>query len=105
MSLPRKISLAVLALSATAWAALLVMLGLWLVLDCPRTTVRAEARCILSGLASIAAGTVLFMIVVADRLFPSVVRRMSMWRVERGTILLFLLSGGLAGLLLLFGGA
>jgi hypothetical protein len=105
LSLPRKISLAVLALSATAWATLLIMLGLWMLLDCPRSTPLGQARCILAGVAAIAGGTVLFMIVVADRLFPSVVRRMSMWRVERGTILVFLLSGGLAGLLLLFGGA
>jgi len=105
LSVGRKVSLAVLALSATAWAALLVMLGLWLVLDCPRPTAIDLARSVSAGVAAIAGGTVLFMIVVADRLFPSVVRRMTVWHIERGTIVVFLLSGGLAGLLLLFGGA
>lgn len=99
MSLPRRISLVVLMLCATAWAAVWVMLGLWLILDGPRQAPLPAAASLSAGLCAVSAGLIVFMCFVADRLFPAVGRRLSMWRIEMGTVLAFLIGGGLAILL------
>jgi hypothetical protein len=57
---------------------------------------RLPARaCVPIGLSSMAAGLFLFMTIVADRLFPSAGRRLSIWLVEMATFLVFL--GGCVG--------
>ncbi|MFN0131011.1 MAG: hypothetical protein ACKVW3_00510 [Phycisphaerales bacterium] len=82
MSVQRGISMAVLGVLATAWAGALVIAGLWLVIDAPRSWAVSPGALRSAGAASIAGGGLVFMVLVADRLFPAVGRRMSMWTLE-----------------------
>ena len=103
MSLPRSVSLAALVIVGSAWAAILVELALWLMIDGPRSlTVPLRLR-LLGGLSAVCAGLVIFMLIVADRLFPGVGRRGSMWKVEMATMLTFLGCGAACLLSLAWG--
>lgn len=77
--------------SATLWAALVVVLGLWLELE--RPAIMQEARVPISGgLAAISGGTFLFMTMVADRLIPTAQRRLLLWVLEMATGVVFLVT-------------
>ncbi|MBL9032356.1 MAG: hypothetical protein JNM80_11715 [Phycisphaerae bacterium] len=98
MSVHRGLSMAILGVLATVWAGALVIAGLWLVFDGPRTLPVSPLTLRSAGAASIAGGGLVFMVLVADRLFPSVGRRMSMWLVEMAGFAAFAL--GVAGCVL-----
>jgi hypothetical protein len=76
----------------------LVVLGLALVsggLGLPPSRLYAPA-----GVAAIAAGMFIFMVLVADRLVPSVGVRQSMWPVEMGTVVVWVVAVVVLGVLL-----
>lgn len=99
MFIPRSVSLPALIIVATAWASTLVVPGLALLIDgLPAFSIPVSVR-ISAGLSAIAAGLFVFMVWVADRVFPAVGRRMSMWPIEMGTFAVFLF--GLAAALVL----
>jgi hypothetical protein len=84
----------------------LTVLGLSLMLDGPPVSWMGGGRAswTLFGLASIAAGLLVFMAMVADRLIPQVGRRMTMFPLEM-TMFALLVGGAAAGFLILSGGA
>jgi len=106
----RRLSLAILSLVATLWAVGLVVLGIWLIALAPSTVYLASATIELGpvlramgALATISAGQLVFLCLVADRLFPKASRRV-VWSVELascGTLLLGIggLAAGLVGTL------
>lgn len=103
----RRLSLAILAVVATLWAAGLVVLGVWLLVLAPSTVRIASASIQLDSilramgaLATISAGQLVFLCLVADRLFPAASRRV-VWPVELASCAALLLGiGGLvAGLI------
>lgn len=100
----RTFSLAMRVAVATAWAACLVMLGLWFLLDAPRLIAATMPVCRLAGLSAIAAGLFVFMYVVADGLFPSVGQRSSMYTLEMSVFAVFVLSFLAAAMLFIYGG-
>jgi hypothetical protein len=105
MSLVRTMSLGLRVLVGTTWAACLVVLGLLLADGgFPRLLNVPRAVWALVGLASVGAGLFIFMTIVADRLVPSVGRRLSMWRLEMAMMMLALLCGGAAVLVLVYRG-
>lgn len=61
---------------ATAWAAAMASAGFWVTLEAPRmfSSIPGTIR-IQMGLAGILGGAFLFMVLVADRLFPRADRR------------------------------
>jgi len=80
----------ILGLMASAWAASLIIIGLWLVFEQPLSTVLPDRWIVLVGISTIAAGNLVFMYTVADRLFPSVRERQAGWCVEMFTLALVL---------------
>ena len=90
MPVPRSISLATLIIAVTAWASSLVLLGLWLTIDGMQNVAVPLNIRIPAGLSAIAAGMLVFMVGVADSLFPGVRRGNLTWRVELGTIVLLI---------------
>ncbi len=90
MSLSRSVSLGVLVSIASAWAACMVFPGLWLLLESPRTMFLSFPTSAMFGILCIAAGNFVFMVLVADRVFPSVSRRQFTWTVEMFTLSIML---------------
>lgn len=76
MGLTRRISLAVRLVAAAAWAWLMVVCGWWAVLSGPREWPILRGVNLPAGLAMAAGGQLVFMVLVADRLFPSASRRL-----------------------------
>lgn len=81
MTRRRALSLALVCVVGTVWAACVVMAGLWLVLDAPRQWPALDWPMRWGGVSLVLMGTFVFMYVVADRIFPLVGRRLA-WRVE-----------------------
>lgn len=73
--------------------------GLWAIFDFSKGfTGGLRWPIIVLGLSSLAGAQLVFMVLVADRLFPSVGRRVGVWFVEMAVFLVFLscfLSSGL----------
>lgn len=93
MSLPRPISLALLALAATTWAGVLVVCGLWLLLNAPNRWPGVADQCRVGGISCLACGQFIFLVLVADRVYPRLARRNAVWWVELASVLV-----GLGGL-------
>lgn len=72
----RSVSLAVRITVATAWAAALTITGLWAMLSASREWPMFGPVWIVAGVAAVAAGLFVFMVLVADRLVPSASRRL-----------------------------
>lgn len=89
MSLTRGLSLTLLALLATAWSLAWVLIGTWLLASAPALLPGFEGPCRGGGIASIAAGQFLFMVLVADRLLPRAGWRLTWW-CEVGALSAFL---------------
>ena len=103
MNLARTMSLGARVVFGTAWAMCLVVLGLSLMLDGPPLALAARrGPWALLGLASAAAGMLVFMAMVADRLIPHLGRRMTMFWVEMAMAALLVL--GVVGALASFSG-
>jgi hypothetical protein len=103
MGRSRRITLAALVMLATAWAACMVVLGLWLIGQGWRHLPMPRAMSAMSGVASLSAGLFIFMAAVADRVVPGVGRRLSMWPVEMAMALVVAVS--LMCVLISYGGA
>ena len=82
--LTRRMTVGLLAASATPWALLLAVGGLWLCAVGAERWPAMASPCRLGGIASLAAGQLVFACLVADRLFPGADRRLVAW-VEIGT--------------------
>ncbi len=103
--MPRSANLAIRVLSGTAWAAVLVIAGLWLVFDLSRLHAPAfRWPVVLGGAAALAGGQFILMVVVADRLYPNVARRLGVWMVEMSVFTVFML-GAILGLVITYWGA
>jgi hypothetical protein len=99
----RRFSLAALVLLATAWAACMVIAGLWLMGQGARHLPMPRGMAVLCGLTSLAGGLFIFMVAVADRVVPGVGRRLSMWPLEMLTALV--MAGSFLCVLISYGGA
>lgn len=105
MLIPRTLSLAARLAASSAWASTLVLPGLWLLIDGPQTISIPLSIRVPAGLSAVAAGLLIFMVGVADRLFPAVHRGELTWRIELATLAVFLLAILLALILTLSRGA
>lgn len=105
MPMTRPMSLTLLTLAATVWAAVMVVGGLWLLAEGPaRWPLVPTAAPRLGGVILVAAGQFLFMYLVADRWFPRASRVMT-WPLELaatlvlvGGVVWFVVELGRAGL-------
>jgi hypothetical protein len=104
VSLPRSLTLTALLLAATVWAATLVLLGLWMVFDGPPAPRISLSVRLPLGAAGIAMGLFVFMVRVADRVFPQIGRRLCMWPLEMSIFLVFILGVVTAWLMAFSGG-
>ena len=97
----RRLGLVVRLGAGAAWAAGLVLAGLWVLLPAPagQGVVRLPAA---AGVALICGGEFVFMVLVADRVFPRAQRRAGWW-LEMILLLGFLVAGGAAVVALLRG--
>lgn len=84
----RNLSLPLVVTSATAWAAGWMVLGLWLLFVAPAVLAGGVGSVslppslrVVAGLTAICAGQLVFLSLVADRLFPLASRRI-VWPVE-----------------------
>jgi hypothetical protein len=81
---------------ATAWAGVMTVLGLGALLSAPARWPLFEPHLLLVGVMLLAGGQYVFMVLVADRAFPSASQRLTM-SMELTSLGLFL--AGLAGVL------
>ncbi len=72
----RAASLAVRIVAATLWSSVLSITGLWAMLSASREWPMFGPAWIVAGLAGVAAGLFVFMVLVADRLVPHASRRL-----------------------------
>jgi Kef-type K+ transport system membrane component KefB len=72
----RRFSLTLLILVATPWAALLTLAGLWLLLGTSDHATPGPWPRVVGGITATSAGMLVFMCLVADRLFPRASRPM-----------------------------
>lgn len=79
--LNRNLSLATLAAIATPWAGAMTLAGLWLLAGGPEAERIPQGFRFVLGMTAIAAGQLVFMCLVADRVFPLADRR-AVWWVE-----------------------
>lgn len=86
MSLSRTVSLGVLTAIASAWAVCLTVPGFWLVCEGPSDILPiiplSPTGSRILGVLAIAMGNFVFMTFVADRVFPSVMRRQTVSNLE-----------------------
>lgn len=86
MSLSRSTTMLILGLIASAWAACMVVIGLWLAIETPSFMFFTARSVVLIGISCIAAGNLVFMYMVADRIFPSLRESQFGWSVEMFTL-------------------
>lgn len=79
MRLTRRVTVGLLAASATPWALLLAVGGLWLCAIGAARWPGMAGPCRMGGFASVAAGQLVFACLVADRFFPGADRRLVGW--------------------------
>jgi|GEM_PF-5445103 len=103
MAWTRQISILSLYAVIVAWSLCLSIVGLWLLLSPPLDLIPAHHVLRSGGLASLAAGQLLFMLMVLDRCFPHAHPRI-VWALEMLGIMT-LTSGLLAFLYLFLAGA
>jgi hypothetical protein len=72
----RTASLVIRITAATLWASVLSVTGLWAMLSASREWPMFGPAWIVAGVAGVAAGLFVFMVLVADRLVPSASRRL-----------------------------
>lgn len=91
MRVTRNTSLGMLVALGLPWAACWVIGGLWLVFDLSRAIPAARWVVVIAGIGAIAAGQLVFLVTVADKLLPRVGRRIEVWAVELGLFAVFFL--------------
>lgn len=89
MELTQRISLAVRLAAAAAWAWLMLICGWWAILSGPQEWPILKGISFLGGVTMAAGGQLVFMVLVADRLFPYASRRL-MLGLELASFLTFL---------------
>lgn len=97
MHASRGITFGLILTSFAAWAACLVVLGLWVAADLARQVSSASWAVTTAGIGLIAAGEFVFLVRVADKLFPRLGRRLGVWALELSLLLTFLACLGLVG--------
>jgi hypothetical protein len=75
LGISRSVTLGLLSTVATAWAICLVVPGLWLTIERPSVLFFGPRESLVAGVLCISIGNFVFMVLVADRLFPMVARR------------------------------
>lgn len=99
----RRLSLTLLVLAGTAWGGLLTTAGLWLLLIAGDQSALGPWPRLIGGLTAAGAGLLVFMCLVADRLFPRASRRVVVWSELLASLVVFFgvvwLSALLANLL------
>lgn len=86
----RRLSLSLLALAGTAWGGLLTVAGLWLLMIARDQSALGPWPRIIGGLTAVGAGLLVFMCLVADRLFPKASRRLVVWSELLSSVVVFL---------------
>lgn len=99
----RGLTLTILASLATGWAAAMVMAGLWFLVVATGRWRELSGPLGVFGITVIAGGQYVFMVLVANRVFPLAARRPFVWWLEIFTLVAFLL--GLTWFVLHYGGA
>ncbi|MEM1329223.1 MAG: hypothetical protein AAGG07_01550 [Planctomycetota bacterium] len=94
----RGFSLSLVVLTATPWAAVMIVGGLWVLLSPDASRALAPILRFALGVTGIAAGQLVFLCLVADRVFPMAHRRMVWWFEIFSSMIVF---GGFAWLLVL----
>lgn len=79
MRVARRYTLLLLAASATPWGLLLSVGGIWLIVIGAEAWSGMAGACRTGGVASIAAGQLVFACLVADKWFPGANRRLVGW--------------------------
>lgn len=79
MRIARRYTLLLLAVSATPWALLLSVGGIWLLAVGAEAWAGMAGACRTGGVASMAAGQLVFACLVADKCFPGADRRLVGW--------------------------
>ncbi|MBL8760661.1 MAG: hypothetical protein JNL50_05095 [Phycisphaerae bacterium] len=97
----RRLGAALRAAAATAWAGTLLLTGLWIAMNGPTRWPVPRELCLVGGLSLLAGGQFLFLVLVADRVFPRASSRV-VWAVEVVLFAAFVL--GLGATLYLLGG-
>lgn len=87
----------ILAASATPWGLLLLVGGMWLIAVGAERWPAMQTPSRMGGLASMAAGQLVFACLVADRVFPGANRRLVAWIEIATCAVLLLSSAGLIG--------
>ncbi|MEM9066738.1 MAG: hypothetical protein AAGB51_14760 [Planctomycetota bacterium] len=98
MQLTRRLTLTLLLAVALPWAVLMTVGGLWLLMPGAAPAVLGDMPRAVLGVTAVAAGQLVFMCLVADRIFPGAERR-TVWWIECFTCVV--LFGGFAWLILL----
>jgi len=92
MHVSRSMSLPCLALLASGWAGALVVWGLWLLGGGGGARSALGSARVVGGVAAIAAGQFVFMVLVADRVFPGMGRRPAVWWTELASVVAVVLG-------------
>lgn len=105
MNLSRRASLTVRFAAATAWAAVMMLSGLWVMFTVPsQVPILRPAWCASAGLAVAAGGQFVFMILVADRAFPRADRRL-VWVLEASCFVAFVGGAAMTAWMVMHAGA
>lgn len=91
----KRVGTAVRAAVATTWAATLLLTGLWVAMNGPERWPVPRELCLMGGSALLAGGQFLFLVLVADRVFPRASSRL-VWAVEVLLFAAFVLGLGAA---------
>lgn len=102
MHLSRNVTLGAIAIMGTALAACWVIGGLWMIFDLSRAIRAARWVVVIAGIGGIAAGEFVFLVCVADRLFPRMGRRLWPWAVEMALFGVFMVCYTLGVLVLVW---
>lgn len=91
----KRLGSAVRAAAATTWAATLLLTGLWVAMNGPERWPVPRELCLMGGSALLAGGQFLFLVLVADRVFPRASSRL-VWAIEALLFAAFVLGLGAA---------
>lgn len=91
----KRLGAAVRAAAATTWAATLLLTGLWVAMNGPERWPVPRELCLMGGSALLAGGQFLFLVLVADRVFPRASSRL-VWAIEVLLFAAFVLGLGAA---------
>lgn len=91
----KRLGAAARAAAATTWAATLLLTGLWVAMNGPERWPVPRELCLMGGSSLLAGGQFLFLVLVADRVFPRASSRL-VWAIEVLLFAAFVLGLGAA---------